>query len=369
MDSALIISFVEWTGAFQRPQHQAVEFGRKNIAVTYLCADYLHRRNRQISPGIDVPENVRIHLATAFPGSGRLIWMEKLNRWIMTRSASKLKRSHWDLVVFNDPRLAPIASFMDTSLRVYDCMDDLSLTAHDPGHFRKAEQAALKTANRVWTGTASLADRLKDRHRHVHFIPNGVDAALFAHPSGKDKASVQAELPPGDGPLAGYFGVINERFDMRLVEAILESPHGWRVLLIGPSNSRSPAIPDHPRLRSLGPKPYSRLPAYLGHFDAGLIPYKIHGAHRFLYPVKALEYLAAGVPVITTSLPDIVRFLGDYVQLADTPRAWMEQAAMLCEQRIDILERTRKGGNYAASRSWDTMANEMLDDLGNAGTA
>jgi glycosyltransferase involved in cell wall biosynthesis len=363
MDSALILSFVEWAGAFQRPQHQAVEFSWKNLSVTYLCAGYLHRRHQQVSPGVDLPENISIYQALALPGASRSPWVEKLNRFIMRRTAVRLKKTPWDLVVFNDPRLARVARCIEAGKRIYDCMDDLSLSTSNSSSLEQAEKEAIETADRIWTGTASLADRLQDRHPHVRFIPCGVDAKLFANPGEQEMASVLCELPPGDGPLAGYFGVINERFNMRLVEGLLESPREWRVLLIGPASSRAPAIPDHPRLRMLGPRPYSRLPAYLGHFDAGLIPYDNQGAHRFLYPVKALEYLAGGVPVLTTSLPDIVRFLSEYVQLADTPDSWKEQAELICDRRDEVLARARKGSQYAAIRSWQTMAEEMLQDL------
>jgi glycosyltransferase involved in cell wall biosynthesis len=172
---------------------------------------------------------------------------------------------------------------------------------------------------------------------------------------------VLAELPSGEGRLAGYFGVINERFRMDLVQGLLNA--GWRVVLIGPKNHSAPPMPEASAFRWLGARPYGQLPRYLHHFDLALIPYDTQGAHRFLYPVKALEYLAGGKPVLSTPLPDMVRFLGDYVLLGETPAQWVAQAERLREDPETVRTATLKGREYAFSRSWDQMVDEMLATL------
>jgi UDP-galactopyranose mutase len=247
-------------------------------------------------------------------------------------------------------------------MRIFDCMDDLSAAAPSSEWAAAMETRALAVADCVWTGTASLADRLKGRHPRVRFIPCGVDAERFAAPDPQRVRAVAADLPPGEGPLAGYFGVLNERFDMDRVQALMESGP-WRVLLIGPANSRCPRLPREARLRAIGPRPYAQLPAYLAHFDLALIPYDTRGPHRFLYPVKALEYLAGEKPVLSTPLPDIVRFLGDYVELAETREDWRAAGKRLLTKRAAALEKARHGAAYARSRSWATMLDEMENDL------
>jgi glycosyltransferase involved in cell wall biosynthesis len=151
---------------------------------------------------------------------------------------------------------------------------------------------------------------------------------------------------------------------MRRIEALLDSGP-WRVLLIGPATSRAPQLPATPRLRYIGPKPYAELPGYLAHFDLALIPYDTTGPHRFLYPVKALEYLAAAKPVLTTPLPDVVRFLGDFTELADGPEAWAAAGRRLLDEqeRSKALARAALGQQYARTRSWEAMVEEMEGDL------
>jgi glycosyltransferase involved in cell wall biosynthesis len=223
-----------------------------------------------------------------------------------------------------------------------------------------------------------MAERLRDRHRHVRFIPCGVDGEHFSRPDPveveRTRAAIdalfQAQVPTrmqassadnAAGPLAGYFGFLNDRVETTLVRALLDE--GWRVLLIGPSSSTMPPLPMHPGLIYVGLKPYASLPSHLALMDLAIIPYRTDGAHRFLYPVKALEYLAGGKPVLSTSLPDVKRFLGDYVLLADGPAAWGAIARDWERIENDALEKARAGQRYALSRGWDAMVSEMGEEL------
>ncbi len=361
MAAALIISFVEWAGAFQRPQHMALGLARRGWEVTYLCPRYLHRNAQQVSSGLELPATLRVARPAVLPGGSRSALLAAINDGLMRRAVGSLRRKHWDAVIFNDPRWGRLARGLAAETRVFDCMDDLSAQAPGAAWAERREREALACADRVWTGTGTLADRLEGRHPQVRFIPGGVDAERFAQPDPTLAERVERELPAGDGPLAGYFGVINERFDGARAVALLES--GWRVLLIGPGSSRSPRLPEHPRLRWIGPRPYAELPSYLARFDLGVIPYDTQGPHRFLYPVKALEYLAGGKPVLSTPLPDVVRFLGEYVELADTVEDWREAGARLAVDRAEAGARARAGQCYARTRSWEAMVDEMEREL------
>jgi UDP-galactopyranose mutase len=361
-----MISFVEWAGAFQRPQHLAMGLARRGWNVAYASPGYLHRRGKRFGSGLDLPAGLRVVEPPQLPGASRLAPVAAINRAWMRRALAALAPSPdgapWDVVLFNDPRWAGVAGGLPARLRVFDCMDDLSAASPSPGWAERQERAALKVADRVWTGTFSLKERLEGRHVSARFIPCGVDAERFAHPDPAAVARARAELPAGDGPLAGYFGVLNERFDMDRVRALLDSGP-WRVLLIGPATSRAPRLPDTPRVRWIGPRPYADLPAYLACFDLAIIPYRTDGPHRFLYPVKALEYLAGGKPVLTTPLPDIKRFLGEVVELADGPADWSAAGQRLAQPDAAVRQRAEAGRRLAMERSWDAMLDEMESQL------
>jgi glycosyltransferase involved in cell wall biosynthesis len=362
MASVLIVSFVEWAGAFQRPQHLALGLARRGWDVTYASPGYLHRRARRFDSGLELPPNLRVVEPPQLPGASRWRAAAAINLTLMQRNLARLRSSPWDAIVFNDPRWASVVRSLPARRRVFDCMDDLSGASPSAAWAARMEALALEVADRVWTGTASLADRLQGRHRDVRFHPGGVDSAHFGAPDPDEVGRALGDLPAGDGPLAGYFGVLNERLDLDRILALMKSGP-WRVLLIGPSTSRAPRLPDDPRLRWIGPRPYARLPAYLAHFNLGLIPYRTDGPHRFLYPVKALEYLAGGKPVLATPLPDICRFLGDYVELADTPDEWTRAGERLLRPAAAALARVERGRLYARAHTWDAMVDGMQHSL------
>ncbi len=359
MPSALIISFVEWAGAWQRPHHLAYGLARRGWRVTYASPGYLHRWSGRIDNGLTLPATLTVLEPPALPGGSRWAWAAATNQSLMRKYLNRATHAPWDLIIFNDPRWADTASSIPANKRVFDCMDDLSAIAPSAEWSARMEQAALRTADAVWTGTFTLAERLAGQHPRIQFIPCGVDADHFASPGQMAIAAARDEMPPGDGPVAGYFGVLNERFDMELVETLLDSAN-WRVALIGPATSRAPKLPKNPRLRWLGPRPYAQLPAFLAHFDLALIPYHVTGPSRFLYPVKALEYLAGGKPVLSSPLPDMIRFLSSYVEVADGPEAWRRYGQALFDNRSAALAKAQAGRDYARSRSWDQMVDEML---------
>ncbi|HOR29298.1 MAG TPA: glycosyltransferase [Candidatus Sumerlaeota bacterium] len=365
----LILSFVEWSGAFQRPQHLAVGLARRGWEVTYASPGYLHRRGRGAAPGVDLPPSLRILSPAAVPGGSRLRIAAEVNRRLMAAALKRESPQGWETIIFNDPRWAGVAAALPARMRVFDCMDDLTAQAPSAEWARAREDEALRVADRIWTGTASLEARLRDqaaeRGKPIRFVPCGVDADHFASPDARRVAALRPMLPPGAGPLAGYFGALNERVRGELVEALLAG--GARVLLIGPTTSRAPAIVKqagrHPGLRWTGPRPYAELPAWLALFDFAIIPYDTGGPHRFLYPVKALEYLAGGKPVLSTPLPDVLRFLGDYVETASAAEDWRAAPRRMQAETESIRKKTERGRDYARSRSWEAMVEEMLADL------
>ena len=139
----------------------------------------------------------------------------------------------------------------------------MASSSNSTGSFSgRRERAAIDMVDRIWTGTHSMAERLEGSHAHVRFIPCGVEAKRFAEPKGDQAAKAREEIrelfsaaSPNDSgrpvPLAGYFGVLNDRFDLGLVKAM--AGEGWRVLLIGPGSSQMEKMPSDSRIRWIGP--------------------------------------------------------------------------------------------------------------------
>lgn len=378
MPKLLIISFVEWAGAFQRPQHQAVELARRGWEVTYLGPAYPHRGAAGAGPGFDLPEGLKIEQARALPGGRIFSVIERFNEMSFQRtvagslggsSAGSGQSALWDAVIFNDPRWAAAAAATRARVRVWDRMDDLSASAPTEAWGREREADALRLADLIWTGTPSLADLTQTQareaglERSIRFISGGVDAAHFEHPKPEAVARAREELGGGEGaaPLGLYFGAINERVNGRYLEALLDA--GWRVALIGPGSSRAPRLRAAAGLRVLGPKTYDSLPAYLALADAGLIPYTTEGPNQHLYPVKAMEYLAGGKPVLSTPLPNLQRELGPYLWFGSRPADWAALAGDWKRHAAALGEQALAGQAHVRGRGWGVMAQEMIADL------
>ena len=247
-------------------------------------------------------------------------------------------------------------------------MDELSKFRFAPAHLLDLEQELIDKADLVFTGGSSLFEAKKDRHPNVHLFPSSVDRAHFAKARGGlfDPAD-QEELPR---PRLGFYGVIDERFDIELLDRIAQMRPNWSLVMVGPVAKIAPEdLPRRPNIHYLGPKTYAQLPAYLAGWDVALMPFAMNESTRFISPTKTPEYLAGGKPVVSTPVKDVVRHYGHLqgVQIA----ADAESFVAACEQALE-LGRDRawlaEADLLLSSTSWQTvqarMAGLIADVLG-----
>jgi UDP-galactopyranose mutase len=186
----------------------------------------------------------------------------------------------------------------------------------------------------------------------VHGVPSSVDVQHFARArvSQADPAD-QAGIPH---PRLGFFGVIDERFDVELLRDAATAQPGWQWVMLGPIAKIDPAdLPRQPNVHWLGSKSYKELPCYLAGWDVGVMPFARNDATRFISPTKTPEFLAAGVPVVSTSIRDVVTPYGEQglVCVADTPARFVACVELLLlEDRQAHLSRADR---FLASTSWD----------------
>jgi UDP-galactopyranose mutase len=182
---------------------------------------------------------------------------------------------------------------------VYDNMDELTGFVGAPPGLAEWEERLLARCDVVFVGGRSLYAAKRHRHDNIHVFPSSVDVAHFRKArTGFEEPDDQTEVAR---PRLGFFGVIDERMDRGLVARIAALRPDWRLLMIGPTAKIDAAdLPRAPDLLWLGCKDYSQLPAYLGGWDVGLMPSARNAATRFISPTKTPEFLAAGVPVVST---------------------------------------------------------------------
>lgn len=252
------------------------------------------------------------------------------------------------------PMALRFSDHLTPRLRVYDCMDELSAFHGAPPELTALEDRLFDVADLVFTGGQSLYESKKHRHPNVHAFPSSIDKAHFgrARHDGMVDPEDQKHIPH---PRIGFFGVVDERMDARLVAALADLRPDWHLVMIGPVVKIDPAsLPRRPNIHWLGMKSYAQLPEYLAGWDAGFMPFAINEATRFISPTKTPEFLAAGLPVVSTPVRDVQRPYGEMGLLGIAATA-EEMAAQLETAMAGQREEWRQTvDRFLADMSWQS---------------
>jgi glycosyltransferase involved in cell wall biosynthesis len=225
----------------------------------------------------------------------------------------------------------------------------------------KAREARLLAmADLVFTGGYSLYDARRARHPSVHLLPSSVDTAHFA--AARRPQPDPADQRPIARPRLGFAGVVDERMDLPLLAAVAALRPQWQLVLVGPVVKIDPrTLPAAPNVHALGMKQYAELPAYLAGWDVGLLPFALNDATRFISPTKTPEYLAAGLPVVSTPIHDVVRTYGvrGLAKIADSPQQFV--SAVEAALQADLGRHRAEADRFLARMSWDATVAQMED--------
>ena len=228
------------------------------------------------------------------------------------------------------PMAREFSNHLHPQLIVYDCMDELSAFDGAPAALKENETELFGVADLIFTGGASLYEAKKTQHDSIHLFPSSVDAAHFEKArSLQPEPDDQAVIPH---PRIGYAGVIDERMDLDLLKCVSQARPAWHLVLLGPVVKIDfESLPVASNIHYLGMKSYSDLPEYLAGWDIAMLPFALNQSTRFISPTKTPEYLAAGRPIISTAIADVIAPYGDLdlVKIADTPDEFIALAETL----------------------------------------
>ncbi len=251
-------------------------------------------------------------------------------------------------------------------VRAYWWQDDpvaaAALWGRSTERLAAGDERLTASSDLVVSVSETVVGELRSRGVEAAYLPNGCDASFYAGVDGVPYP-VDVDLP---GPVAGFVGHLNSRTDLALLEAIPAA--GASLLLIGPRDpafepARFEALTSLPNVTYLGPRRFEDLLPYLKAIDVGIVPYANTQFNRNSFPMKTLEYLAAGRPVVSTPLPAVRSLETDLVTLAEAPRdfgAAIVDAAATARQPELIAERRA----FAAGHNWSARAEQLLDLLG-----
>jgi glycosyltransferase involved in cell wall biosynthesis len=278
------------------------------------------------------------------------------------------------LAWFYTPMALPLLDAIDPVAVIYDCMDELSAFKHAPRQMRQREAALLQCADLVLTGGPSIYEAKRSQHPNVHCLPSSVDASHYApsRVTAQCDEYLAAEQLQGHilAPRIGFFGVIDERLDLALLDAVAAARPDWHLVMVGPVAKIDPeALPRRDNVHWLGQQPYTRLPALVAGWDVCMLPFALNEHTRYISPTKTLEYLAAEKPVVSTPVHDVVGLYGEVVTLADGAQAFIAA----CERALHETperraERLARSATMVARHSWDEAARTVLRLIGEACT-
>src|SRR5437870_1029757 len=314
------------------------------------------RRNlagcKEVEPNLFVMDPLVIPL----PGVALADW---LNAKILATSLRRLCRRlgfERPLLWTFRPHVSRLVGRLQERLVIYHCVDEYSAYFGVPREaFIRMEQDLIRRAHIVFTSAEKLYEERRSLNQHTYYIPHGVDLSHFAgalDPS----TEVPADMRGLPHPVIGFFGLLADWVDLDLVRMVAAARPDWSVVLIGKATTDLRTLRGLANVHHLGQKPYSTLPSYCRGFDVGIIPFRKNDLTLRANPLKLREYLAAGLPVVSTPLPEVERYNG-LVDLADGAEAFIAAIETAVGQRADAMARQRVEAMRA--EGWEARVAEM----------
>lgn len=348
--SVICLSHLRWDFVYQRPQHLLSRFAKQTNVYFFEEPVYTDEPTRlDVSRREDNLYVLVPHISHAERDSGRAVEIQRrlLDDFI---GAENIR----DFVLwFYTPMAMDFAAHLQPRATIFDCMDELSAFKFAPPELIENERKLLEKADVVFTGGQSLYEAKKDKHANAHPFPSSIDVAHF------NQARLISEEPADEReiphPRFGFCGVIDERMDIELLDKMAELRSDWHFVMIGPVvKIADEDLPRRENIHYLGGKDYKELPAYLAGWDVALMPFAMNESTKYISPTKTPEYLAAGLPVVSTPIRDVVRPYGErgLVQIAATAEEFVA-ACEKCLKNENASARLQTADEFLSHNSWD----------------
>ncbi|MEP6851123.1 MAG: glycosyltransferase [bacterium] len=356
----VVLSHLRWTGAWQRPHHlvsrlaaaRAASGARTFFVEEPLRSDVAALEVRHERHG-DV---TRVWLAVPTPladppdlGFDSQVSGDYGD--LLARDLYDQRRPAAPDVWVYTPMALDLAHALAGGRLVYDVMDDLSSFRNAPAGLLLGQRRLLREADVVFTGGPSLHRSIVEQRRGaVHLFRSGVEGGHFA--------AARRLRRPHARKVAGFVGVIDERLNLDLVAGLAAALPDWTVRLVGPVTKIDPAdLPQAPNLEYPGLAAYGDLPKVMAGFDVALMPFALNAATRSISPTKTLEYLAAGLPVVSTRVPDVVADYAKVVHLADDAGTFAAACREVVTHRAGA--RDEQARPFQDRQEWNYIASQM----------
>lgn len=312
---------------------------------------------RAVAPGL----NVLSPPALPFPTNrvARAI-NARLYRRSVRHALRQMHRDGAPLLWVYIPTVARYLDLLPARGLVYHCIDRWwAFTEYDSDEMRRCHEILCRRADHVFASSRELLEDCSQWTERVSYVPHGVDIAHFER-AVTEPLKRPADLPAGGRPIVGFIGLLDDWVDLTLVRDVATANPGAEIVLIGAARVPTDTLAAIPNIHLLGRKPFAELPAYLAQFEVALIPFKLNDLTRAVNPIKLREYLSAGVPVVTTALPELHSFRDhEGVDVVADAAAFAAAVTRRLAAPASTSERRRLSESMAGE-SWSGRLDQML---------
>ncbi len=361
-EDLICLSHLRWNFVYQRPQHLMSRCAQKR-RVFFVEEPVIDRQKPYLDVQIHklAPDH-KTHIWVVVPHiPAGLSEDQRHNTLSILMDALFLEyeiRTY--LLWYYTPEAMQYTRWLKPSAIIYDCMDELSMFKGANPQLSLLEAELLSRADVVFTGGRSLYQAKRSQHPNIHCFPSSIDMKHFKQArSVLPEPSDQRDIPH---PRLGFFGVLDERLDIKLLSELASKRPDWQIVLIGPIVKIDPAeLPKNENIHYLGMKDYQELPNYLASWDVALLPFALNESTRFISPTKTPEYLAGGKPVVSTPITDVVHPYGDngFVRIAANADEFIKAIEQsLSETMPEEVQLARDAflAEMSWNKTWDNMA-------------
>lgn len=358
MPDVICMSHLRWDFVFQRPQHLLTRFAQHTNLYYFEEPYFFDGAEPRLEISTREGGNINIvvaHLPNGLtPQESDAQQIKLIDKFLADHNLNQF------IFWYYTPMALEITRHLQPMLTVFDCMDELSAFKGAPPRLRELEAEMFKKADLVFTGGQSIYESKKNQHSEVYAFPSSIDKAHFAQ--GRQLLTEPADQASIPHPRFGFYGVVDERFDIELLRSIAALRPDWHFVIIGPVVKIDAAVlPKSENIHYLGGKNYKELPVYLSGWDVALLPFARNESTKYISPTKTPEYLAAGKPVVSTSITDVIRPYGELglVHIADAPEEFVAAIEKALDQREDATWHA-KTEEFLSGISWDITWQNMV---------
>jgi len=340
----ICFSHLRWDFVYQRPQHLLSRFSK--VSIVWFFEE----------PVFDAQEQNYLSIKSHTPTLNVVVphLLQGLNEDQVNQAQTLLLQQLSLNIDMTDclfwyytPMALKFSASLKPKFTVYDCMDELSAFKFAPKEMVQLERELMAKADLVFTGGNSLFEAKKTQHANIYAFPSAIEKEHFQ--KARKKITEPEDQAGIKGSKIGFYGVIDERFDLELIRKMADMRPSWQFILIGPVvKIEEHQLPRNKNIHYLGQKSYSELPNYLSHWDVAMIPFLLNESTQYISPTKTPEYLSAGVPVVSSPITDVINPYG----LADLVH--------ICSDNADFLRAIESELYKSCPKTWLKKVDQFL---------